>query len=83
MSIIDTDLLGDGLSSLTSKFHYGHHPSIIMWSNGPAVQKEEQGFFGATATALESVVSAGEVPEISAHSSLMRWWLKNMKPQQL
>lgn len=63
MSIIDTDLLGDSVSSLTSKFHYGHHPSIIMWSNGPAVQKEEQGFFGATATALESVVSAGEVPE--------------------
>lgn len=58
MSMFDTDLLGEGVSKLTSKFHYGHHPSIIMWSNGPAPQKQEQGLFGGTAQALESLVSS-------------------------
>lgn len=62
MSIIDTDLLGEGVNKLKSKFSYGHHPSIVMWSNGPAPQKKEQGFFGATASALESLVTTG-VPE--------------------
>lgn len=59
MSIFDTDLLGEGVSKLTSKFHYGQHPSIIMWSNGPAPQKEEQGIFGETAATLESLVTSG------------------------
>jgi hypothetical protein len=58
MSIFDTDLLGEGISNLTSKFHYGPHPSVIMWSNGPAPQKKEEGFFGGTASALESLVSS-------------------------
>lgn len=45
MSMIDTDILGEGVSNLASKFHYGHHPSVIMWSNGPAPQKQETGLF--------------------------------------
>lgn len=56
MSIFDTDLLGV-VSDTASKFHYGHHPSIIMWSNGPVQEKTEQGLFGATAKALESIVT--------------------------
>lgn len=66
MSIFDTDLLGEGVNKLTSKFHYGHHPSIIMWSNGPAPQKTEQGFFGATASALESLVTGGDLESFSS-----------------
>lgn len=62
MSMFDTDILSDGLSNLASRFHYGPHPSIIMWSNGPAPQKKEQGFFGATAESLEGILSSG-VPE--------------------
>lgn len=60
--MFDTDLLGEGINKLTSKFSYGHHPSVIMWSNGPAPQKKEQGLFDGTASALESIVSSG-VPE--------------------
>ena len=41
MSIFDTDLIG-GVSSGLKNFSYGHHPSIVMWSNGPASQKEEE-----------------------------------------
>ena len=59
MSMFDTDLLGEGVSNLAGKFHYGHHPSIIMWSNGPAPEKKEQGLFGGTAQALESLVTSG------------------------
>lgn len=59
MSMFDTDLLGEGISNLKGKFHYGHHPSIIMWSNGPAPEKKEQGLFGGTAQALESLVTSG------------------------
>lgn len=59
MSMFDTDLLGEGVSSIAGKFHYGHHPSIIMWSNGPAPEKKEQGIFGGTAKALESLVTSG------------------------
>lgn len=66
MSIIDTDLLGEGVSNLMSKFHYGHHPSVIMWSNGPAPQKTEQGFFGATASALESLVTTGDLESFNS-----------------
>lgn len=58
MSMFDTSLLGEGVSNLTKNFHYGFHPSIIMWSNGPAPQKQEQGFFGETASALESLVTS-------------------------
>ena len=59
MSMFDTDLLGEGVSNIAGKFHYGHHPSIIMWSNGPAPEKKEQGIFGGTAKALESLVTSG------------------------
>ena len=59
MSMFDTDLLGEGVSNIAGKFHYGHHPSIIMWSNGPAPEKKEQGLFGGTAQALESLVTSG------------------------
>ncbi len=63
MSMIDTDLVGDQLSKLNGKFHYGHHPSIIMWSNGPAVQsKDSPTTFGSIGQALESVLSS-ETPE--------------------
>lgn len=58
MSMIDTDVIGDALSNITSRFHYGHHPSIIMWSNGPAPQEQEEGLFGGTASALESLVTS-------------------------
>lgn len=44
MSIFDTDLLGSASSAL-SKFHYGHHPSVIMWASGPAAVEEDEGFF--------------------------------------
>ncbi|QHJ79806.1 MAG: hypothetical protein [Caudoviricetes sp.] len=66
MSMIDTisDFGGDQLDKLNGKFHYGHHPSIIMWSNGPAVQvKENPSTFGSIAQRLESVVTTGGVPE--------------------
>ncbi|AWN08648.1 tail protein [Erwinia phage Faunus] len=43
-------------------FHYGHHPSIIMWSNGEVVQKQEN-TFGSIAQALESIPTTGSVPE--------------------
>ncbi|WMM91812.1 hypothetical protein [Escherichia phage Ecp_YSF] len=46
MALIDTSLIGDGLSSLSKAFSYGHNPSVIMWSNGPSVQKEDEGLFG-------------------------------------
>ena len=59
MSMFDTNLLGEGVSNIAGKFHYGHHPSIIMWSNGPAPEKKEQGIFGGTAKALESLVTSG------------------------
>jgi len=66
MSMIDTltDLGGDQLSKLNGKFHYGHHPSIIMWSNGKAVQTKEKpsNTFGSIAQSLESVVTSS-VPE--------------------
>lgn len=56
------DSVGKGLGN----FSYGPHPSVIMWSNGPVdAQKEatkEDGFFGASAKKLESVLSS-DVPE--------------------
>lgn len=67
MSMIDTvfDYGSDQLSKLNGKFHYGHHPSIIMWSNGPAVQtKEESNTFGSIAQSLEGIVTgSSSVPE--------------------
>ena len=60
MSIFDTDLIG-GVSSGLKNFSYGHHPSIVMWSNGPASQKEEEsGLFGGFAKSLESLPVVGE-----------------------
>lgn len=60
MSIFDTDLIG-GVSSGLKNFSYGHHPSIVMWSNGPASQKEEEsGLFGGFAKSLESLPIVGE-----------------------
>ncbi|QFG06690.1 tail protein [Proteus phage Myduc] len=54
--------VGEGLGN----FSYGPHPSIIMWSNGPVDEQEEaedeDGFFGATAKKLDSVLSS-DVPE--------------------
>lgn len=50
MSIFDTDLLGSASGAL-SKFHYGHHPSVIMWASGPAATEEDDGFF----TGLENL----------------------------
>lgn len=62
MSMIDT--MGSGFSELKNNFNYGPHPSIIMWSNGPAVEVEaEDGFFGGAAKALEDTFVSGGVPE--------------------
>lgn len=61
MSMIDTitDLGGSAVDKL-KKFHYGNHPSIIMWSNGPVAQKnDDTGLFGGAAKALESLVTSG------------------------
>lgn len=68
MSMIDTDFgfVGDALDKVKSKFHYGHHPSIIMWSNGPAVQVKEapSNTFGSIAQSLEPIVNgSSSVPE--------------------
>lgn len=69
MSIFDTDLIG-GISSGLKKFSYGHHPSIIMWSNGPVDQKEDEddsflgSITGGISKALESLPLFGDaVPE--------------------
>lgn len=69
MSIFDTDLIG-GISSGLKKFSYGHHPSIIMWSNGPVDQKEDEddsflgSITGGISKALESLPIVGDaVPE--------------------
>lgn len=70
MSMIDTltDFGGDQLSKLNGKFHYGHHPSIIMWSNGKAVQAKEKSpnTFGSVAKALESVVTSSTPESFSS-----------------
>ncbi|APD19724.1 tail tube intiator [Pectobacterium phage PP101] len=69
MSMIDTitDFAGNVGGKVASKFHYGHHPSIIMWSNGEAVQKEEPSLLGqitgGVAKALEDITMTGGVPE--------------------
>lgn len=67
MSMIDTDLgfVGDALDKVKSKFHYGHHPSIIMWSNGPAVQVKEAptDTLGSIAQTLEPIVAGSSMPE--------------------
>lgn len=69
MSIFDTDLIG-GISSGLKKFSYGHHPSVIMWSNGPVDQKEDEddsflgSITGGISKALESLPLFGDaVPE--------------------
>lgn len=66
MALIDTSLLGDGISTLTKAFSYGHNPSVIMWSNGPVAQKEDEGLFGKAfggiAKAMESLVTT-DAPE--------------------
>lgn len=69
MSIFDTDLIG-GISSGLKKFSYGHHPSVIMWSNGPVDQKEDEddsflgSITGGISKALESLPLIGDsVPE--------------------
>ena len=62
MSIIDNDFVGS-IGSELSKFHYGPHPSVIMWSNGPAPQVEDAtGVFGGVAKSLESLVTS-DIPE--------------------
>ena len=62
MSIIDNNFIG-GIGSKLSKFHYGPHPSVIMWSNGPAPQAEDAtGVFGGVAKSLESLVTS-DIPE--------------------
>jgi len=67
MSMIDTDLgFGDALDKVKSKFHYGHHPAIVMWSNGPAVQVKEAptNTFGSIAQSLEPIIDGtSSVPE--------------------
>lgn len=66
MSMIETDFVGDALDKAKSKFHYGHHPSIIMWSNGPAVQIKDKpaNTFGSIAQSLEPIVNgSSSVPE--------------------
>ena len=76
MSIFDTDLIG-GVSKGLKNFSYGHHPSIVMWSNGPASQKEEEsGLFGGFAKALESL------PIVLTLLNSMRLLVKNMIPKQ-
>lgn len=66
MALIDTSLLGDGISTLTKAFSYGHNPSVIMWSNGPVAQKEDEGLFGKAfggiAKTMESLVTT-DAPE--------------------
>lgn len=66
MSIIDTvtDFGQSQVGKLTSgKFSYGHHPSVIMWSNGAAVQvKENPSTLGSIAQSLDSLVTSS-VPE--------------------
>lgn len=62
MSIINNDFVGS-IGSKLSKFHYGPHPSVIMWSNGPAPQVEDAtGVFGGVAKSLESLVTS-DIPE--------------------
>lgn len=62
MSMIE-DLSG----GLLNKFHYGQHPSIIMWSNGEVVQQEDDTeVFGSVAKAMESVVTSGTPESFSS-----------------
>lgn len=68
MSMIDTITdFGSGAVSKLKNFHYGHHPSIIMWSNGSAAVKKEPestSVFTGVATKLENIVSGTSgVPE--------------------
>lgn len=66
MSIFDTDIIGDAISSVKGKFHYGHHPSIIMWSTGKVQEKEDTGLFTGLANLgkqMESLAT-GNVPEL-------------------
>lgn len=66
MALIDTSLLGDGISTLKKAFSYGHNPSVIMWANGPVVEKEDEGLFGKAfggiAKTMESLVTT-DAPE--------------------
>ena len=63
MSIIDT--LGGAVSSVKKKFHYGHHPSIIMWDTGKVQEKkEDEGIFSGIKNLgkqLEDAVTGGGI----------------------
>lgn len=62
MSMMDFDL-----SSIGKRFHYGHHPSIIMWSNGEAVQEESnENVFGSISKTLEGLVTSGAPESFSS-----------------
>lgn len=50
----------DSVKGVAKKFNYGHHPSVIMWSNGPTSVKpveNEGGIFTGVATKLEDIIS--------------------------
>lgn len=63
MSIMDTSLIASG-SKLLSKFHYGHHPSVILWSSGPSPVKEDTNIFSGLnnlgSGQLEVTVDSGQ-----------------------
>lgn len=54
------------LSDVGKRFHYGHHPSIIMWSNGKVVQEEDSNVFGSVAKSLEGLVTSGTPESFSS-----------------
>lgn len=63
MSMMDG--FGDAVLGKLKNFSYGHHPSIVMWSNGEVVEEEDSsdlGLFGGIAKDLEPILS-GDVPE--------------------
>lgn len=68
MSIFDTNLI-DSAAGVLKNFSYGHHPSIVMWSNGVVDQKEDDDSFlgsitGGISRALESIPLVGDsLPE--------------------
>lgn len=68
MAIFDTDLIGglNPFDGMSSKFHYGHHPSIVMWSNGPAPVPQDEDFFGGLGKSLESLVTTGSPESFSS-----------------
>lgn len=57
----------DVIKDVSSNFHYGQHPSIIMWSNGEVVQEEDSTeVFGSVAKAMESITTSATPESFSS-----------------